>query len=991
MNFSTRKGPWKASLRTHLVGLILIASVPIALLMASQIVGDIRQHQQRLNDDLLLNASAIAQAMGRELDSTIDALTILAHAPPLQQGDVDAFAHYLDLRHELRPNWRGIYLKDPDGRVLLDSGLAFAEARSQGAPPTGTESLAGRRDVSVSNVVVSPSTGQLGTTIEVPVRQGDTVVYVLGAWIDVDHWQDLLSRAGIPRNGLLSLYDRDYRLIARTISPELTVGKSISAQAIAVMQGRIAGVERTALFEDGEMYGAWHRIAESGWGVIAGVPAAPLDQEQIATISTALLTAALCLIAGVALAMLAARRITAPLQKLALGVPPGELGPLRVHEIEQLSAALLEAQALEGATRSRLQAKADEFETLFTGSPVGKAFAHDAQCRQILHNAAMIAMVGTPCAPGDPPGYVMRFQGREIAPEDQPLQRAARTGVAVAPMEVELWVQDRPVRHVIAQAAPLLDERQVPRGAIGVMTDITERKLTEARLVRADEQLRESQHLVDLAQEAGYVGFFRCSVDSIFATWTPGQAKLFGVDGTTFSGRLADWAQRIHQDDRSRVQTELLAVVKDHRYKTDLEYRVVLPNEELRWLASRILVSYGVGGSATAIIGVTFDITDRKTIEMELSTLSAREKEARLAAEASSRAKDEFLAMLGHELRNPLSAISSAAAVLERATADASVSERARTVIVRQTRHLSRLMDDLLDVGRVITGKVLLSRQPLDLAAVVQRLAATLEVSGEAQQHHLTFDARTPAWVHADLTRMEQVVTNLVANALKFTPMKGTIEVVVGQAGSEVVLQVRDNGPGIAPDLLPRVFDLFVQGERPLDRKTGGLGIGLTLVRRIVEMHGGRISAESSPQGTTFTVTLPSIEAPEREESGPQKVRSGRRQILLVEDNEDALATLQTLLEQDGHHVWVERSGDTGLESLLRVHPQLAIVDIGLPGLNGFELAKASRRAGYTGRLIALTGYGRDRDREQARRCGFDALLVKPLDVEELHRVLAES
>ena len=235
--------------------------------------------------------------------------------------------------------------------------------------------------------------------------------------------------------------------------------------------------------------------------------------------------------------------------------------------------------------------------------------------------------------------------------------------------------------------------------------------------------------------------------------------------------------------------------------------------------------------------------------------------------------------MLGHELRNPLSAIASAVEVLNRVEAGSEVAASARQIAARQTRHLAHMMDDLLEVGRVISGKVLLTRRALDLSLLVQRVVSTLEVTGDAQRHVLQIDLQ-PVWIDADATRIEQVFSNLLTNALKYTPAGGLIKVAVQSDGASAVLQVSDNGPGIPPTLLPRVFDLFVQGERSLDRRTGGLGIGLTLARRLVELHGGTIEADSSPRGSTFKVRLPAIEAPVSSDmqspSGPSSGRAPR-------------------------------------------------------------------------------------------------------------------
>jgi len=426
------------------------------------------------------------------------------------------------------------------------------------------------------------------------------------------------------------------------------------------------------------------------------------------------------------------------------------------------------------------------------------------------------------------------------------------------------------------------------------------------------------------------------------------------------------------------------------RERETLDYRVTPPGGPMRWLSSRVLVMYGPERKPQQMIAVSVDVTDEKQAQRERAELTELERGARLQAEAANQAKDEFLAMLGHELRNPLSAIASAVEVLNRVESGSEVAATARLIAARQTRHLAHMMDDLLDVGRVISGKVLLTRRALDLSVIVQRVVSTLDVTGDAQRHVLEADLHS-AWIDADATRIEQVFSNLLTNALKYTPVGGRILVAVHDDGGNAVLQVSDNGPGIPPTLLPRVFDLFVQGERSLDRRAGGLGIGLTLARRLVELHGGTIEADSSPRGSTFTVRLPSIERPAVTDTQQRRHELSRRSVVLVEDNEDARESLRVMLELDGHTVVTARDGVSGLRTVLDLRPDVAVVDVGLPGMTGLELAKRSRGAGFAGLMIAVSGYGREQDVRQARESGFDAHLVKPVNVTELQRLMGSA
>lgn len=370
----------------------------------------------------------------------------------------------------------------------------------------------------------------------------------------------------------------------------------------------------------------------------------------------------------------------------------------------------------------------------------------------------------------------------------------------------------------------------------------------------------------------------------------------------------------------------------------------------------------------------------------------AVEEEARREAERANRAKDEFLAMLGHELRNPIAAITNATAVLERIGATTELALKSRAILRRQARQLTRLVDDLLDVSRLAAGKLTLSRGPVDLLDVARRSVGVLDATGRFEAREVELHG-TPAWVDADAARLEQIVTNLLVNATTHTPTGGSIRVLAGPEHGHAVLRVIDSGSGIAPELLPRVFDLFIQGERPHHGAQGALGIGLTLVRRLTELHGGRVEARSAGpgQGSEFIVWLPRIEPPGLDaRDQPAPAEPTRKRILIVEDNADAREALRTLLEVAGHEVHEAVEGHAGLRMAVELRPDVAIVDLGLPDIDGLEIArKLATGAGPRPRLVALTGYGLPEDQHRAREAGFDEHLTKPVDPDRLLRIVA--
>ncbi|WEF35065.1 response regulator [Pseudoduganella chitinolytica] len=369
-----------------------------------------------------------------------------------------------------------------------------------------------------------------------------------------------------------------------------------------------------------------------------------------------------------------------------------------------------------------------------------------------------------------------------------------------------------------------------------------------------------------------------------------------------------------------------------------------------------------------------------------------QEIEDRKMAERQNHAKDEFLAMLGHELRNPLSAISSAASLIGLPGVAQEGAARAKKIIQRQSQHLGRIVDDLLDLSRAMSGKILLNRVPLDLAALIANCLETYRATGRTSDYHVSMELE-PGWVEGDVTRLEQIFSNLLDNALKYTPAGGSIDIVMEVEGDDIVLTVHDTGVGISAELLPHVFDVFVQGTSTLDRAQGGLGIGLALVRRLAELHGGSVEAESAGAGagSTFAIRLPRIERiTETKPETMDTTEQSKPTILLIEDNDDGREMMAMMLSCYGYEVQHAADGLQGIEVALSYRPDVALVDIGLPGIDGYEVARRLRANGDTSgiRLIALTGYGLAEDQRRVLEAGFDMHLVKPVDIESLMKAI---
>ena len=417
----------------------------------------------------------------------------------------------------------------------------------------------------------------------------------------------------------------------------------------------------------------------------------------------------------------------------------------------------------------------------------------------------------------------------------------------------------------------------------------------------------------------------------------------------------------------------------------EIEKRYVRADGSTVWVHNTVSVIRDSKGASHSIIAVSIDITERRKAEDAL-------------VEAARR-KDQFLAMLAHELRNPLAPIRNAAQVLKMVGADDTHHQWAREVIERQVQHLTRLVDDLLDVSRITSGKVVLQREALDVAMIITRALETMRPLIDARQHRLDVVLPpAPLRVEGDLTRLVQVVSNLLNNAAKYTEQGGRLAITVTQQDDHVAISVRDNGLGVSPELLPHIFDLFTQADRSLDRSQGGLGIGLTLVKQLVELHGGRVEARSdgAGRGSEFIVRLPirlNTDATRSAGSAhPSHAESSTHmRVLVVEDNLDSAEMLSFMLKLAGHDVRTAHDGVDALHIARQFQPQVVLCDIGLPGVSGYEVARrlrAQSNFSHT-RLIAISGYGQDEDRRRSQDAGFDYHLTKPVEPSALTALLS--
>jgi PAS domain S-box-containing protein len=399
----------------------------------------------------------------------------------------------------------------------------------------------------------------------------------------------------------------------------------------------------------------------------------------------------------------------------------------------------------------------------------------------------------------------------------------------------------------------------------------------------------------------------------------------------------------------------------------------------VRHYDSLLIPEMGDNGDIETVLSVAHDATETQR--------------SALILEEANRRKDEFLAMLAHELRNPLAPIRNASEILARKLADDPQIKKTVNLVKRQVTHLARLVDDLLDVSRITQGRIELRRAPQELAPILAQARESVEPLLREKRHVLLVSTSfEPLYVYGDHARLVQSVANVLTNAAKYTDPGGEIRLELRRQNEQAVIVVSDTGVGIAPELLPRVFDLFVQGDRSLDRSQGGLGIGLSVVKRLVEMHQGRVSAFSAGpgHGSVFEIHLPLVDAPAGSPPHLSDRKVQAKRILIVDDNVDAANSLAEMLQIDGHITEVVYTGRDALSSALARPADVILLDIGLPDMNGYEVAARMRPKIGPAQLIALTGYGQTEDVRRTTAAGFDAHLVKPVDFDELERIIAE-
>jgi PAS domain S-box-containing protein len=714
--------------------------------------------------------------------------------------------------------------------------------------------------------------------------------------------------------------------------------------------------------------------------------------------------------------------------------------------------------------RQRGRQQLAELKQIYDTAPVGLGFV-DTHMRFLRLNEQLASIAGRPVA--EHIGHTLHEVIPEIASQVEPLyRRVIETGEPVLNFEIHGSTLATPERDFLVSCHPVKADVGSVQGASIVVQDITDRKRAEAALrAQEEEEGRFSEQMTalhevstqlstagsfdDLCRAAVELGRSRLGFDRLGIWFMEGDpAWATGTFGVDESGRLRD-----ERGSRASISPDCLAgqVLASKCPLVLREESSAFPNGTVGW-GTHVVAALWNGAEVVGFIGTDNlvhhqPITERqcKLLILYASTVGhlcavkRLEEELRRRAQQlgeADRLKDEFLALLAHELRNPLAPILNAVELLKERvsriahcasdgdvlSSDTQYAFRdTLSVIDRQVRHAARLVDDLLDVSRITQGRVELRKERVDLTALVRSAVETCRPLIEAREHQLSVSLPPePFWLEADPARLEQILTNLLNNAAKYTEPGGRIWLTAEVEGvgpepsgtaphtlhttPSVVVRVRDTGVGLTPELLPHVFDLFTQADSSLDRSQGGLGIGLALVRRLTELHGGTVHADSPGpgQGSEFVVRLP-LQGGSRwlMDDGPAGMapappstidhQPSAKRVLVVDDNVDTAITLAELLDLWGHEVRVAHDGRQALEEVMHFEPDVVLLDIGLPQMDGYEVARRlGEQAGRQGLLlVAVTGYGQEEDRRKAQAAGFDDHMVKPVDPDALHRLLA--
>jgi PAS domain S-box-containing protein len=972
-------------------------------------------------------ARALSLAVDREIESARSALLLLAASPQLRSGDLQSFHRQSVDALTLRGT--SIVLSEPSGRELINSLRPADAPRSRGDEIEVARDVAQTGRPRISDLLRGGVSRRPMVAVSIPVFDGHRVRYVLSMVLSPEALSSILLEQTFSPSAFGAIYDRRGTTISRTRDAAGVVGEPGPTRLVSTFKTSAEGWMRDTTAGGVPAYFAFSRSKLSGWTVSLAQPASTFDEALRRSLWAVGTGGILATLLAMGIATLVGARISGSIGALSSAAPAMlaghrrfEIRPSPLREIDDLAAAL------DGARETMLRQSQDVVTTnrtlqaLIHASPLAIVIV-DRGLRVRLWSPAAERILGVPAdeAVGRPYPAGTEAERQEFART----LRAQVQGDLGPGFETQRRRQDGSIVDVSMWVAPLWPEDA--EAVVVILADITARKRAQEALRRRGEQL---QILSRAAHQVNSV----LQITTVMRTLVRSAMELVeasgGMAGLVTGGHVV--FSEYHRGDRVHPIDLTFAVghgAAGHVVKTARPYiandavndPVVAPDIRQR-LGVTTLVTVPISLRDGRVLGCfqahnkrggrAFDEDDVVLLEGLAASAAIALENARLLVEReeADRAKDQFLATLSHELRTPLTAILGWTRMLRSGRLDATAQTTALETIERNTRLQAQLIEDLLDVSRIISGKLQLDRQPVELAAVIEAAVQSLRSVADAKGVglHLALEAGT-GLVEGDPHRLQQVVLNLLSNAIKFTPADGRIDVRLGRAGDRARIGVSDTGQGIAPEVLPHVFDPFRQADGTHTKQHGGLGLGLAIVRHLVALHGGttRVESEGPGRGATFTVELPLAGPGDLGASRPHTRRGdGARgifdcppvleglRVLVVEDDPDARRFVARVLEECKAEVMAVGSAADALATLPRFRPHVLVSDIGMPRTDGYELLRMLRRRtpkeGGLTPALALTAYASSEDRGRALAAGYQLHLAKPVDPADLVDAVAE-
>lgn len=993
------------SVRTLLIWLVLACLLPGVLGATILFVYQYRVGRAQQEEDTIQMARALVQAVDSHMIKAQGIAQGLSTAGYLSKEDFGRFHQRARDAVVLAGTGGNVVLRDAAGRQILNTEVEFGEALPGEAAPEQVSSVFATGKPAITDVYMGLLAQRPMMSVVVPVMQNGKVAYALGVGIFPDHFNAILQAQSLPSAWVATVFDSTGTIVGRSEFADTHVGTPIDDGLLRAMTQSREG-SREGIARDGVPVVCFYsRSSNTGWGVAIDIPSQTLEDALVLPLSV-LAGGMLALFAiGLLLAWVMGGRIAYSVKALtapafALGTAESVSVPtVYIEEAAEVGRAISRASAMLAERAAALRAREFElteahrlarFGTWYWNLTTGAVETSDS-IREIYGR-------DVPDSYNEVRGTVLTVESWERA--SAAAQEAVRTGKGY---DLELQV-NHGAGHTIwinAKCEVVRNEEVEVVALRGTVQDITARKRYEQALrdserqaVEAASQAEAERRRLDAVLEAAPIGITVADVAGAVLVFNAAHKRIWCEDYPiarnigAYHRWKAWWADGSERHGK-RVESHEWAMVRALKGESvsgdtiEIETFADPPMRRMVMLSAAPIRD--AEGNITGAVAAQQDITERIRAENALKQADRR--------------KDEFLAMLAHELRNPLAPIAAAADLLGLGSQSEARIRKTSTIISRQVRHMTALVDDLLDVSRVTRGRVVLDKRKLDVQHIVSDALEQVRPLMQARgQRLIVHTPAEPALVMGDPKRLVQVLTNLLNNAAKFTPPDGEIELQMKLDHDFVTLIVKDSGIGMAPAVVDRAFELFAQGERTPDRSQGGLGIGLALVKGLVDLHNGSVTAHSAGigKGSRFTVRL-WREKEKRAIVGAAQVPALRTNvdplsIMVVDDNVDAAQALAMFLEAQGHQVLVENSSIAALDRAIAVVPDLCLLDIGLPEMDGNELARRLRAHPETAAvlLVAVTGYGQDRDRKRSMDAGFDHYFVKPLNATKLADLLRE-